>query len=807
MASVVEVQRLVVRITGEAKGVLKEVKRFKAELDGLGVSTEKISQAQKKATEAEQEVTRARKTATAFIRKEETSVERLNRELLEFTLAAQKAGLSQERFAITTKRMTDKLNIAASSTAKVAGLTKGLNQPLIQAAFAVEDATVVWGTQGLTGAIRAASNNLTQIIFLVTASNKSISAWVGPAAIMGIVLAGFIIPKVIEFLKVTTEEIRKSKKAAEDFITTLSKLSQEMRERIRLEKILMKIAGVPEPEGTASQAVGRGQERIRELRAELEGLSEQINQVDFDMGQLQAKFARGMELQVFRPFSQLLLQIEAGNELREKEIERLDLTKEFREINNKIFKLTQDRIRIEVAEAAKGERRKAQELVKKAVEDTRTEVERLNQELERSQGAQRFAETAEQAEGLARKIKETRDELFKAEENVRAFELGFKDAANAAASLKRDLEKAKTPVERIADRIKELEGRKIKFALDKTQLEAINRLLLEAERKQLALNLQFKSTSNAVSKVESTLRKSLTPLEAAGAKTRELARQWFFVFFDTKGTVEQLDNINKAIGENRKHVEALEQGFKGVKDRTRQVEALIKRLETPLEKFNRRIRETQKLLPALIAKVGESKAMEIVRKDTEAAKEELEKAGNAADRLKRSLQGVQAVASGSAEAFARIREFMEGKGVPKTPERAKPKPLPSKMTAEEIAKIPEEFRPRGPVSPIRRPQFPREMELRGEEATRIRAERQRRAQMEETMRQDEARERLARSEGTMRQDEARRMVPISRKGQGGRQADKNLENIASGIKQLVEIAQEEQGRPKIELEPADFEGR
>lgn len=182
--------------------------------------------------------------------------------------ANEKYNRGVQQSAQATKKLTDAVNQAAVGannwnrvTAKGAQQLdlhnragrRGL-QGMLELSRAAEDMTVVWGTQGLTGAIRASTNNLTQFF----------TVFGGPfaGAVAGFVAAGGTV--LFNWWQSTKKATEEATEATNNYITSLERLKKRQQGRqIILESRAKGVTGHAEELGGG---LGKERENLRDLR-------------------------------------------------------------------------------------------------------------------------------------------------------------------------------------------------------------------------------------------------------------------------------------------------------------------------------------------------------------------------------------------------------------------------------------------------------------------------------------------------------------------------------------------------------------
>ena len=187
----------------------------------------------------------------------QAGMEQSKRATQKYATSTAQAASSQKAMQEQTKRTTAVQKQAAAATVVASGKMSRGSMAATQMTFAVEDAASVWGTQGFSGALRAAGNNLTMVAMLMGGMKGQIIA---TTAIIGTQL-------VASLLK-TQEIAERAAKGLESFRKSFSRIMTEVDRSKRFQFDLEDI-------GDSDSAVNRLKELDRELQVNKEKLDKQ----------------------------------------------------------------------------------------------------------------------------------------------------------------------------------------------------------------------------------------------------------------------------------------------------------------------------------------------------------------------------------------------------------------------------------------------------------------------------------------------------------------------------------------------------
>lgn len=178
------------------------------------------------------------------------------------------------------RRMNAEVRTATATFGKATSAVR-VNQSVISnAVFMVEDAASVWGTMGLAGAVRAASNNLTMM-----------AAAFGPWAMVATVAVTTATQLYLAFNKTNKEE-EKAVEAHKSAADAIRERTAAMREQLDFQRELQKATDHAE-----SIDVGKEQGRkVNELRRSAAMIQEEITAKQREMAQLQIWLNRTREV-------------------------------------------------------------------------------------------------------------------------------------------------------------------------------------------------------------------------------------------------------------------------------------------------------------------------------------------------------------------------------------------------------------------------------------------------------------------------------------------------------------------------------
>lgn len=178
------------------------------------------------------------------------------------------------------RRMNAEVRTATATFGKATNAVR-VNQSVISnAVFMVEDAASVWGTMGLAGAVRAASNNLTMM-----------AAAFGPWAMVATVAVTTATQLYLAFNKTNKEE-EKAVEAHKSAADAIRERTAAMREQLDFQRELQKATDHAE-----SIDVGKEQGRkVNELRRSAAMIQEEITAKQREMAQLQIWLNRTREV-------------------------------------------------------------------------------------------------------------------------------------------------------------------------------------------------------------------------------------------------------------------------------------------------------------------------------------------------------------------------------------------------------------------------------------------------------------------------------------------------------------------------------
>jgi hypothetical protein len=151
-----------------------------------------------------------------------------------------------------------------------------MNFAVAQLAIAGEDAATVWGTMGFAGAMRAASNNLSQAVMVMTSGTNKM--WLASVVGIGAILAGTIVPKVWAYVSGAEE----AGKASERWKNRLSEIADmfksinKMQERrLNHAQEMRGIGDISSSESAKSKSQSV-KDRLKELQIEANSSTRQL---------------------------------------------------------------------------------------------------------------------------------------------------------------------------------------------------------------------------------------------------------------------------------------------------------------------------------------------------------------------------------------------------------------------------------------------------------------------------------------------------------------------------------------------------
>lgn len=141
------------------------------------------------------------------------------------------------------------LNSSGNNAGKAAGGYGKANRALLELSRGVEDAASVYGTMGLSGALRASANNISQFASIIHPAAGAIAGF-------GVAIGSILIPKLFE----TDDAADKAKSSMDALTDSISKARAEAQRKFELEDII---------EG-GSTSIDRETKRLRRSEAEIE---------------------------------------------------------------------------------------------------------------------------------------------------------------------------------------------------------------------------------------------------------------------------------------------------------------------------------------------------------------------------------------------------------------------------------------------------------------------------------------------------------------------------------------------------------
>lgn len=140
-----------------------------------------------------------------------------------------------------TQRTRQTMNSLHTEVVKGEKAARNNTSSLHNLIFAAEDAASVYGTMGLAGAVRAASNNITMI-----------AAAYGPYAMVAAVAVTTTIQLYFAFNQ-AAKNAEAAKKAAEEYKKTLNSLTSEIEKQVRLQEQIKRLQSSEEAAGLADK--------------------------------------------------------------------------------------------------------------------------------------------------------------------------------------------------------------------------------------------------------------------------------------------------------------------------------------------------------------------------------------------------------------------------------------------------------------------------------------------------------------------------------------------------------------------------
>lgn len=591
---------------------------YNREVDFQERKLTKASTSVRGATADQKALQSAQNLVQRAVQRTETHVERLNRELQEFKVAAKVANLSTQEYKKTLGRLETELARASKVHDQFGSNFKRLNLPLSQATFAVDDLITGFGTmglsmRGLSFGLRGAANNLSQMLALtggfqgLVGEFKNLSA-VSAALktalpIIGISALANIVPRLIEMFSKTGDEV-------ENATDKLEKFKKELQFVFDLTKTGVETKGFTDSlkEGGVTPA------EILKAEQRLAKLNDKFRDTGNLLGEL------GKQKRALDPINKLLKDMDESLRLAGVRVETTDPA----------LLESAGADEIEAFNRALREQEKLQEQVQSTTA----------KQLQRAAAQQGFELPAELAQAIEQELKNAET----AEKGVKAAIEAIEEAGKRTAEEIRKAEQEGQKLIKTTTVLKRFITEFGKFGpveapipkeFTKAQEEAAKAAAKEAEEFQKAID-------KVVEKTTPSLQKLL----------QEQSRLEGLLF---RGGLEQfeIDAINQALDNTVADIDAVVQGFKSAKDEADKVKSLIEKFESPQEKFNRRVKELEKLKPGLV----EAGRLDIFNKAMKQAREDLQEAVNKGKELDSTFKSITGSAFGSSEALEKVLGF------------------------------------------------------------------------------------------------------------------------------------------------------
>ncbi len=611
----VVVETLVTRLIAEDVNMTRKFNEAKESIFGYNDAIAKANREQNKLVSAQKlgaSLTQKFGTTTDKVKLAQVD---LNAKIIVYNSLLRKGIISQETYRRALDDSWKAIKRVGEATAgtnqqlartnkqlkKVGGGFKNLNQPMTQAAFAMDDLITVFSFGGLTmrsfgRGVQSAGNNLTQIIALTGAGGLK-----STLAIIGTSLVATLIPALLllgDSGKKAEEKLKELKDEFNDFKAGVDAATRAVQDLIDKQKELTALEGIRETkniEEKGNQTTERRLNNVKKLTEQLRAQTDEVTKQSAEIQKLEAN-ERAREERI----------LPGGPNPEERFGPILDfLTKSVGAINEWTFGIASGTAAIAAANG---------ELAKTTLEQTE-----IASNLRREQEA---------IVDLERKITEEKEKQIKIQNIVLADFIDFEARGSGRGFDNREMANAINAAKAAGIDLKVTdENRAIVLARINLAIQEMRGNTFEVVKAQRILNEELEIQKKIVQDIKKVNKQAIA---------------------DAKKVIAEQEKENKLAFKRQKSIQKIGTDLQNRIDRFN---------FTKGEKKIAQLVDKLKELKARPDQIRERVGLQQILNDLEMAKEKTKQLKDETKALVEAMKGVEGAAAGSAEAVSRVNQF------------------------------------------------------------------------------------------------------------------------------------------------------